>query len=110
MCSAAANDFAAIWPGRWRRMRASEQPSGFLRSSRHSLVVFDEFTSVVDRTVAKVGSAAVAKAIRGGKIRCRFVAVTCHYDVTEWLAPDWVLDMADRSFQRRSASATADRA
>jgi GNAT superfamily N-acetyltransferase len=65
------------------------------------LVVFDEFTSVVDRTVAKIGSAAVAKGIRGGTIGCRFVAVTCHYDVTEWLAPDWVLDMASKTFQRR---------
>jgi GNAT superfamily N-acetyltransferase len=52
--------------------------------------------------VAKVGSAAVAKGIRSGKIGCRFVAVTCHYDVTEWLAPDWVLDMASKTFQRRS--------
>jgi GNAT superfamily N-acetyltransferase len=43
----------------------------------------------------------VAKAIRGGKIACRFVAVTCHYDVTEWLAPDWVVDMSSSSFQRR---------
>lgn len=65
------------------------------------LVVFDEFTSVVDRTVAQIGSAAVAKAIRGGQIPCRFVAVTCHYDVAEWLEPDWVVDMADRSCQRR---------
>lgn len=31
-----------------------------------ALVVFDEFTSVVDRKVAQIGSAAVAKAIRGG--------------------------------------------
>jgi GNAT superfamily N-acetyltransferase len=52
--------------------------------------------------VAKVGSAAIAKGIRSGKIGCRFVAVTCHYDVTEWLAPDWVLDMASKTFQRRS--------
>lgn len=65
------------------------------------ILAFDEFTSVVDRTVAKVGSAAVAKAIRSGKIACRFVAVTCHYDVTEWLAPDWVLDMSSCAFQRR---------
>jgi GNAT superfamily N-acetyltransferase len=65
------------------------------------ILAFDEFTSVVDRTVAKVGSAAVAKAIRGGKIACRFVAVTCHYDVTEWLAPDWVVDMSSCTFQRR---------
>lgn len=56
------------------------------------VVAFDEFSSVVDRQVAKFGSAAVAKAVRrdGGK---RFVAVTCHYDVLDWLQPDWVLDL-----------------
>lgn len=65
------------------------------------LVVFDEFTSVVDRTVAKIGSAAVAKALRTGKIAKRFVAVTCHYDIVEWLEPDWVLDMASGTLERR---------
>jgi GNAT superfamily N-acetyltransferase len=64
-------------------------------------VVFDEFTSVVDRTVARVVSAAIAKGIRSGRIGCRFVAVTCHYDVTEWLAPHWVIDMASSTFARR---------
>jgi GNAT superfamily N-acetyltransferase/ABC-type lipoprotein export system ATPase subunit len=57
-------------------------------------VVFDEFTSVVDRTVAQVGSAAVTRAIRSGKLKRRFIAVTCHYDVLPWLEPDWVLDMS----------------
>jgi GNAT superfamily N-acetyltransferase len=66
-----------------------------------SLVVFDEFTSVVDRTVARVVSAAINKGIRSGRIGCRFVAVTCHYDVTEWLAPDWVIDMASPAFTWR---------
>jgi hypothetical protein len=65
------------------------------------LVVFDEFTSVVDRNVAKVCSAAIAKGIRRGHLPCRFVAVTCHYDVAEWLEPDWVLDMATGTLQRR---------
>jgi GNAT superfamily N-acetyltransferase len=65
------------------------------------LVVFDEFTSVVDRNVARIVSAAVAKGIRSGQIGCRLVAVTCHYDVTEWLAPDWVIDMATATFTRR---------
>ncbi len=64
-------------------------------------VVFDEFTSVVDRNVARFGSAALAKGIRGGTIPCRFVAVACHYDVLQWLEPDWVIDMADQSFTRR---------
>jgi len=65
------------------------------------LVVFDEFTSVVDRNVARVVSAAIGKGIRSGQIARRFVAVTCHYDVTEWLAPDWVIDMATATFSRR---------
>ena len=56
-----------------------------------NLVVFDEFTSVVDREVAKIGSYAVSKAVRRqtGK---QFIAVTCHYDVVDWLEPDWVFN------------------
>lgn len=62
-------------------------------------IVVDEFTSVVDRQVAQVGSHAVQKfARRSGR---KFVAVTCHYDVIEWLQPDWVLDMATRQLTRR---------
>lgn len=68
--------------------------------SNRSLIVCDEFTSVVDRTVAKIGSAAVAKALRRKQVDKRFVAVTCHYDVLEWLAPDWVLDMATGTLAR----------
>jgi energy-coupling factor transporter ATP-binding protein EcfA2 len=64
------------------------------------LVAFDEFTSVVDRTVAKIGSAAIAKALAKGRIAKQFVAVTCHYDVIEWLTPDWVLDMASGKLAR----------
>src|SRR5690606_23963986 len=63
-------------------------------AERLPIVAFDEFTSVVDRQVAQFGSAAVARAVRSGRVPCRFVAVTCHYDVAEWLAPDWTLDMA----------------
>lgn len=64
------------------------------------LVVMDEFTSVVDRTVAKIGSAAIAKGIRSGRIERRFVAVSCHYDIAEWLQPDWVVDMATQTLAR----------
>ncbi len=65
------------------------------------LVVIDEFTSVVDRTVAQIGSAAVAKAVRRQPGR-QFVAVTCHADVEEWLCPDWVVEMPAGTFARRS--------
>jgi ABC-type molybdenum transport system ATPase subunit/photorepair protein PhrA/GNAT superfamily N-acetyltransferase len=69
------------------------------------LVVIDEFTSVVDRTVARIGAGAIAKTVRRtpGK---QFVAVTCHDDVEAWLQPDWKLEphvglFTWRSLQRR---------
>ncbi len=64
-------------------------------------VAFDEYTSVVDRDVAKIASAAIAKAAKSNRLRCQFVAVTCHYDIMEWLEPDWVLDMANGTVSRR---------
>jgi GNAT superfamily N-acetyltransferase len=71
-----------------------------LLSAGNDLVVFDEFTSVVDRTAARIGSAAVAKAIRGMRVKQRFIAVSCHYDIVPWLSPDWVLDMATGALAR----------
>jgi len=70
-----------------------------LAEAKGQLVVVDEFTSVVDRQVAKVASHAVQKAVRRGD--GQLVAVTCHYDVTDWLQPDWVVDMAECSFAWR---------
>jgi ABC-type ATPase involved in cell division/GNAT superfamily N-acetyltransferase len=63
-------------------------------------VVIDEFTSVVDRQVAHIGCNAVQKYIR--KTGKRFVAVTCHYDVVEWLQPDWILEPATMTFRWRA--------
>lgn len=57
-----------------------------------SLDVVDEFTSVVDRQVAQIGSCAIAKAVRAANRR--FVAVACHYDIVDWLQPDWIVDLA----------------
>src|SRR5579864_9208019 len=64
------------------------------RFSDFKPLVFDEYTTVVDRTVAKIASAALARSIRRGVIPIRFVAVTAHADIIPWLQPDWVLDMA----------------
>jgi ABC-type lipoprotein export system ATPase subunit len=62
-------------------------------------VVIDEFTSVVDRQVAQIGSYAVQKYVR--KNEKQFVAASCHYDIVEWLDPDWVLEPATMAFQWR---------
>lgn len=69
------------------------------------LAVVDEFTSVVDRTVARIGSAAIARAVR--RLGRRLVAVSCHYDILPWLEPDWVLDMAEGSLEERSGEGKA---
>jgi ABC-type lipoprotein export system ATPase subunit len=61
------------------------------------LFVFDEFTSVVDRNVAQIGSFAMQKAIR--KTDKQFIAVTCHHDVVDWLLPDWVFNTDTMTFQ-----------
>lgn len=53
-------------------------------------IVFDEFTSVVDRSIAKCTSFAISKAVR--KERKKFIACTCHRDIIEYLEPDWIFD------------------
>jgi ABC-type lipoprotein export system ATPase subunit len=50
--------------------------------------VVDEFTSVIDRTVAQIGSSAIQKTVR--KRNQKFIAVSCHYDIIDWLEPDWI--------------------
>jgi GNAT superfamily N-acetyltransferase len=61
--------------------------------------VVDEFTSVVDRRVAQIGSHAIAKTIRAAKKR--FIAVSCHFDIIDWLQPDWYYEPATGSFHWR---------
>lgn len=56
-----------------------------------SNAVIDEYTSVVDRTVAKAASVALSRYIKNNKIS-GVVLSTCHQDIVEWLEPDWVLN------------------
>jgi energy-coupling factor transporter ATP-binding protein EcfA2 len=71
-----------------------------LDAAPDEMIVVDEFTSVVDRQVAKIGANAVQKWVR--KNHQQFVAVSCHYDIKDWLQPDWVIDVAKRTFSWRS--------
>ena len=60
------------------------------------IVVYDEFTSVVNRQVAKASSYAISKSVRrNGK---KFVAISCHDDVIEWLEPDWIYNTDTKRF------------
>ncbi|MFO0929165.1 MAG: hypothetical protein U0736_19435 [Gemmataceae bacterium] len=117
---------SALSPNCWRRSASARRRHGCDRSpccrpasgfratlarlladavaARPRVVVVDEFTSVVDRTVARIGSAAAARARprRRGRAPPRgFVAVTCHDDVIDWLQPDWVYRSAENVFAWR---------
>lgn len=53
--------------------------------------VIDEYTSVVDRNVAKAASVSLSKYLKNSDIT-GVVLSTCHYDILEWLEPDWVIN------------------
>lgn len=64
-------------------------------------VVIDEFTSVVDRQIAKIGALAFQKAWR--RTPGKAVLLSCHYDVLDWLEPDWIFDTSTGVFERADA-------
>lgn len=64
-------------------------------------IVVDEWTSVVDRTVARVMSHCIQKWAR--KQTKQVVLLSCHYDVVDWLNPDWIIDCNTQSFTDRRA-------
>lgn len=71
------------------------------------LIVFDEFTSVVNRECAKTTSLAIQKAVR--KSNKQFIAVSCHDDVIDWLMPDWIYDTDQQRFFLQRESTTAQK-
>ena len=66
-------------------------------------VVVDEFTSVVDRQIARFGALAFSKSwkrlAKAGGNQC--VLLSCHYDIIDWLEPDWVFDTATGKYAGR---------
>jgi ABC-type uncharacterized transport system ATPase component len=56
-----------------------------------SNIVIDEYTSVVDRNVAKAASVSLSRYIKNNNIQ-NVVLSTCHRDILDWLEPDWVID------------------
>jgi len=66
---------------------------------REKEVVLDEFTSIVDRQVAKIGAGAFQKAWRRERGR-KAVILSPHYDILEWLEPDWIIDTNKMAYKR----------
>lgn len=62
------------------------------RSLRDGAVI-DEFTSVVNREAARSTAVGVRRLVDKFGLK-KVVLATCHYDIIEWLQPDWVFDTA----------------
>lgn len=87
------------WLRPYRTLSTGEQfRAGIARAMAETagLVVVDEFSSVVDRQVAKVASHAIQKHVR--RTGRQLICVTCHYDVAEYLQADWTHDVAAGKF------------
>jgi hypothetical protein len=57
----------------------------------------DEYTSTVSRTVAQAASRSLGGWMKRNNAR-RIVLATCHFDVIDWLEPDWVIDTDHGTF------------
>lgn len=102
MCQAVGFNTMPAWLRPFRVLSNGEKfrvTLARLLAERKDLVVLDEFTSVVDRQVARIGAHAVQKYVR--RHDRKFVAVSCHSDIIEWLNPDWILEPATMTFTWR---------
>lgn len=61
--------------------------------------VIDEFTSVVDRNVAKAASVSLSRYVKNNDVS-NIILSTCHRDILEWLEPDWVIDTDTGEFHQ----------
>lgn len=103
-CSAVGFNTIPAWLRPYKVLSTGEQfrvglARAFLESPSDRPVVVDEFTSVVDRQVAKIGSHAAQKWARSHDRQ--LVLATCHHDVIDWLQPDWTLEPDTTTFAWR---------
>ncbi len=102
-------------PSWLRPRRVLSMGEGFRADMAHLLlsgrdrVMLDEFTSVLDRKVARVGAKAFAKAWRRSPDR-KVILFSCHYDCLAELAPDWVCDLAGSEALGGGSASVADTA
>lgn len=68
-------------------------------SKKEDTIIIDEWTSVVDRNAAKVMSHAIQKYCR--QHNKKIILLSCHFDVVEWINPDWVIDCNLQKFEDR---------
>jgi ABC-type lipoprotein export system ATPase subunit/GNAT superfamily N-acetyltransferase len=85
------------WCKPYNVLSSGEKFRADLARRLHSNSVIDEFTSVVNRDVAKSCSYAVQKYIREHGLN-NIVFASCHDDIAEYLQPDWIYNTDTTQF------------
>ena len=68
-------------------------------AKENEVILVDEYTSVVDRDVAKAMSNALQKYIR--RNNKKIILASCHFDIMEWLQPDWTYSPLKARVEKR---------
>ena len=61
------------------------------RAREAGIALIDEFSSVVNRDVAKSMSYALQRYVRQKKLKV--IICSCHFDIIEWLTPDYIFNL-----------------
>lgn len=83
----------------YRVLSNGEKHRADLARVLESYAAIDEFTSVVDRTVARSICVSIRRFIRSEGLT-NITFASCHRDIVEWLEPDWVFDTDTLEFSR----------
>ncbi len=90
LCGAGLNSIPS-WLKPYHVLSTGERFRADLARSLQSGAVVDEFTSTVDRVTARSCARAASRFVRAQGFR-RVMFASCHYDILDWLQPDWVFD------------------
>jgi ABC-type ATPase with predicted acetyltransferase domain len=71
--------------------------AALLMTQNSNIICIDEWTSVVDRVVAKAMSICIGKFAK--KYNKQIILLSCHYDIIEWLSPNWIIDCNKQKFE-----------
>ena len=85
---------ARCWCKRFSELSEGEKFRALVALQLDNNVVFDEFTSMVDRTVAETVSRGLRRLVLKENLK-NVVVCSCHKDFIPWLQPDVVIDLDD---------------
>ena len=60
-------------------------------AKENEIILYDEFSSVVNRPCAKSMSFALQRYVREKNLK--IILASCHFDIIEWLNPDWIFNL-----------------